>query len=68
MAYVPERRETSPVNHVFLFGRTPIPGQEAVSTANDLRVEISGQLGPVICQPSDTQIAAEVRGSEVYVL
>lgn len=68
MANMTESRETSPVDHVFLLGRTPVPRQEAVFAADDLCVKVRRELGPVVCQATDAQIAAEVRRGEINVL
>lgn len=62
MAHVPEGRKACPMNHIFLFRRAPIPGQEAIPATDDLRVEIGGQLWPVVREPSDAQVPAEVGG------
>jgi hypothetical protein len=53
--------------HVALLVSSPTSGEEAIPTADNLCVEISRKLRPVIGEPSDTEIAAKERGREVDV-
>ena len=68
VAHVAEGREASPVDHVLLLCRAPVPGQEAVPAADDLCVEVGREFRPVVREAADSQIAAEMRRSEVDVL
>jgi len=46
-------REAGPMHHVtFLIG-TPSSRQKAICTADDFGIEVSGELQPVICKPSE---------------
>ena len=55
---VAERRESRPMHHVLLLIRPPVPRQETVPTADDLRIEICRQLGPVIRQATNPEVSA----------
>jgi hypothetical protein len=63
-----EGRETLPVDHVLLLVGTPVLCQKPIFTTNDFRIEIRGELWPVICQTSYAEITAKKRGRKVYVL
>jgi hypothetical protein len=57
--HVAEGGEAGPMHHVaFLIG-APSPRQKAISTADDFGIKVRGELGPVICKPSDTEITAK---------
>ena len=47
------------MDHVLVLSGSPILGQETIAAANDLSIEISGKLRPVIRQAPDPQIATE---------
>lgn len=67
IADVPERRETAPMDHVFLLRRAPVPSQEAIPTANDLCVKVRGEFRPVICQSAYAEVSTEVGERKVDV-
>jgi hypothetical protein len=56
------------MNHVTLFVSSPTSGEEAIPTANNLCVEISRELRPIIGEPPNTEIAAKERRREIDVL
>lgn len=55
-----ECREASPVHHILLLTGAPISGQETVPAANDFGIKVSSQFRPVVCQPSNAEVATEV--------
>ena len=60
--------ETAPVDHVFLLGSAPAPGEEAIAAADDLCVKEGGELGPVVGESADAEVTAEVGRRKVDVL
>jgi len=46
------------MDKIFVSRCTPILCQEAISIANDLRIEVSGQLWPIISQTTYFQVTA----------
>lgn len=65
---MPESRETLPMDHIFLFVRSPFFCQKAVAAADYLCVKVSCQLGPIIGQSTYAEVSAKERGREVDVL
>ena len=68
VADVPESREAAPVDHVFLLGRTPVSGQEAIPAADDLCVKIGGEFWPIVCQAAYAEVSTEMGEGEVNIL
>jgi hypothetical protein len=64
---VAEGREASPMYHIALLVSSPTPREEAMPTANNFCVKISGELWPVIGEPANTEIATKERGRKVDV-
>lgn len=65
--YVAESRESLPMHHIFLFSRAPIASQKPVATPDDLGIEISGELRPVLGQAPDTQVSTEEGRGEIDI-
>lgn len=57
--HLTERRKALPVHHIFSFGGAPPLREEAVSTTDDLRVEIGRELRPIVGQTTNAKIPAE---------
>lgn len=60
--------EAGPVDGVGLLGRAPVLGEEAVARADDLCVKVGRELGPVVGEAADAQVAAEEGRGKVDVL
>jgi len=65
---VAESREAGPMDDVLVFTGAPVLSEKAIATADDLCVKIGCELGPVICEATDAEIAAEKRGSKIDIL
>ena len=56
MLHVFERREARPMHDIFMPSCTPALSQETVTTTDDLGIEISSQLRPIVGQTADPKI------------
>lgn len=68
VAHITEGGEAAPVDHVFLFCSAPIPCQEAVPAADDLCIKVGGKFWPIIGQPANTEVPAQVGRREIHIL
>lgn len=54
-----ERRKSIPMGHVCVLVGSPLLSEEPMSTANNLGVEICSEFWPIVCETTDSKVAAQ---------